>query len=461
MRKFYSLLIAGVAAFSASAFAASDSSPEFITPLLPRTEKAQQVQEWPAQTALAKTAKTFRGARKADGDTSIDGFWEFYLGDFYDEVNSAFDYIVVKYQAEVSNGVVTFTPDNDLNDNPERFHAFKGEYDEENGTVTLYKELLSIQNGRYLFQAPYEYDAKNYDLIDLESLEGTFDDETGALEFPIDCGLAWALYGDAAGIEFLGNISIFDIFSGYLFNSTSALAGEWEKVGNVTFYDPWLVPALGPDYEEQNGYSVLFEQNVEIPTRFRLVNPYKSGPVAHWNGSEGGYIVFDIADHNRVVFYPTDAGFENTAIIKGGISKFYCYNALGYYMVLYPHLTIREIAQLYDYIPFTKYTDNTVVLGSVTGNGVTAYDANFGTQKNPYGGMAWGAVMTGGMAWEAVMTGSIVFPTWFNAAVGAVAVDDNAEPEYYSISGVRLANPQPGQIVIKKAGSKVTKEIIK
>lgn len=39
------------------------------------------------------------------------------------------------------------------------------------------------------------------------------------------------------------------------------------------------------------------------------------------------------------------------------------------------------------------------------------------------------------------------------------AEDADAAPEYFSLEGIRLSNPQPGQIVIVKRGEKVTKQI--
>ena len=45
------------------------------------------------------------------------------------------------------------------------------------------------------------------------------------------------------------------------------------------------------------------------------------------------------------------------------------------------------------------------------------------------------------------------------AGVGENLVDSNAAPEYYTIQGVRVAEPQKGQLVIERKGAKVTKRI--
>ena len=44
-------------------------------------------------------------------------------------------------------------------------------------------------------------------------------------------------------------------------------------------------------------------------------------------------------------------------------------------------------------------------------------------------------------------------------AVGENIADINAIPEYYTIQGIRVAEPQKGQLVIERKGSKVTKRI--
>ena len=45
------------------------------------------------------------------------------------------------------------------------------------------------------------------------------------------------------------------------------------------------------------------------------------------------------------------------------------------------------------------------------------------------------------------------------SGVGENLVDSNAAPEYYTIQGVRVAEPQKGQLVIERKGAKVTKRI--
>ena len=47
------------------------------------------------------------------------------------------------------------------------------------------------------------------------------------------------------------------------------------------------------------------------------------------------------------------------------------------------------------------------------------------------------------------------------AGVDGIAADDNAEAEYFNLQGVRISNPAAGQLVIKRQGSVVTKTIVR
>lgn len=74
----------------------------------------------------------------------------------------------------------------------------------------------------------------------------------------------------------------------------------------------------------------------------------------------------------------------------------------------------------------------------------------------------WGAVSSGNGFFNLVITvpASAGGPT---DAIDAVAadVDEDAPVEYYNIQGMRVANPAPGQLVIRRQGNKVSKVIFR
>ena len=70
--------------------------------------------------------------------------------------------------------------------------------------------------------------------------------------------------------------------------------------------------------------------------------------------------------------------------------------------------------------------------------------------------------LTDGYAWNlASMSGYVQLPENFDSVETIIGEDSNAPVKYYNIQGVRVLNPQPGQLVIKKQGNKATKLIVR
>ncbi|MDE6322679.1 MAG: hypothetical protein K2L85_00995, partial [Paramuribaculum sp.] len=51
----------------------------------------------------------------------------------------------------------------------------------------------------------------------------------------------------------------------------------------------------------------------------------------------------------------------------------------------------------------------------------------------------------------------LILPTGDNAAIGNIAADTEAPVEYFNLQGMKIENPEAGQIVIRRQGSNVTK----
>ena len=172
-----------------------------------------------------------------------------------------------------------------------------------------------------------------------------------------------------------------------------------------------------------------------------------------------GYIVFDVSDPDHVIFSKTYAGFANENL---GVTAFYTYNRLGYYVENFPQYTVDYIISVQP-MPFTTYKDGVVTLSSYLNNsGATVYDANYGSQLLPNGGNGWYRQVDDNVV-PVNMTTKIYFPGVYEAAVKQVEVDanENLPVEYFNLNGVKVLNPAKGQLVIKRQGSKVTKEIVR
>lgn len=398
--------------------------------------------------------KTVRAIRKADGDnTTLAGSWSFYVGDLY--FDDSLGMINVDYTATLDGDEITFT------DPKGNYEDFFGTYDADTYTISFEKNYVGTKDGYYVYQEPYLYNDATGEIDDVDALIGEYNPNLGLMTFGAlvdgtmrygDVGLAWEAFKGS------NNAGYFDIFDFVSATYNDAVlpgdSGEWKDLGDAIFMDGWVLPGLDID-QVANQYAVPLQQSAENENRYRLVNPYKTGPAAQYNSSTAdGYIVFDVSDPKHVVFETSDAGFSNPQM---GVTTLYCYNQLGMLMANYPQYTAQEIVSLQEgYTPWTTFEDGCVKLTSIRSkNGNLVYDANFGYQLAPLGGYSWSDENKQPINMDA----RILFPG--ADGVESVGVDENAPAEYFNLQGIRVVNPQPGQLLIKRQGSLVSKQLIR
>lgn len=442
MKKFYSLLAASAVIFAASATETQALRGEVQIPVGRQKVMNGMFAESASQYKLPAKSRQVKGMRKADGVQSIEGDWYFVLVDQYFGDESTFDGAQVLYTATVDGTIVTFEP-NDSN-----YLPMIAEYDEEEGTFTFSREYVGQAEGYFCYQEPFIYNYDTQDL-DFQDIEGELCVSQDVIVFNDYPGIAWAAYSDQAGTASKGFINLLDLRVAY-----PPMEGEWKELGNATFIDGWLLTGFGED-QFTNKYEVPLEQNADNENLYRLVNPYKAGPLAQMNQSRSnGYIVFDVSDPDHVVFLLYGAGFASSEL---EISQFYAYNTLGFFCLINPAYYPEELVDYFgNEFPYTTFKEGVVNLNGVSKEN-KAPDARVGFSFEPTYGMYW-AIDNKGT--PANMTAQIVFPG--ADGVGSVAVDDsNAAVEYFNLQGVRISNPEPGQIVIKRQGNNVTKSIAK
>lgn len=138
---------------------------------------------------------------------------------------------------------------------------------------------------------------------------------------------------------------------------------EWDAIGKAEFYDPFVTAAYGITGQH---WSVDVERNIENPTLFRMVNPYKSG-VMIVDGAPFGeeglidlgsdydgdmYVEFDCDDPTCVFIPMQDCGY-----IDAEDGMFTILNAAYYYAVAEQYTNAQIIsggyADTYDTSTFT------------------------------------------------------------------------------------------------------------
>lgn len=232
----------------------------------------------------------------------------------------------------------------------------------------------------------------------------------------------------------------------------------WTSLGDAEFTDGWVLPMFSMD-QTQNKYMVELQQNNDNKDLYRLVDPYHGNfPMKQYNTCDKiGYIQFNVADPDHVVFEPVEAGFANS---EAGITKFYCLNTLTYYIgsfaaMGYPFSAEEVVEMLGEEAAYTTFKDGVVSLTSyIDPEDGEIFDACFGIQGSIYGGYGWSPEDE---TLEAPsMEARIVFPD--HVAISNVAADNVSAPvQYFNLQGIRVASPEAGQLLIRRQGSESKK----
>lgn len=445
MKKFYLLTAGMTVALSSAAFNLSTSSVNFHKGnIATENKKIEKVLIGDSQEIQRVIVAT-----RADESTSIEGLWIFQLGDYYfqDSTNGP---IAVAFEAALeSEDFVIFESVEGIS------LPFLASYDATTGNLTFTKEELGVLDGYYVYQQPFVYNWNTQNL-DNQDISGTYDAKLGIISFQQDAGISWPAYQTPTAPTNSGYYGIYDLLAANRPEEDAPDdSNEWISIGNATFMDGWVLPAFGLNQEDnKNKYEVPMERNKNNLNLYRLVDPYHLGPVAMLNYSTTiGHIVIDITDPDHVVFLQSNAGFSYPG---AGITSFYCYNRLGCKLAENPGKTVQElIAELGDEIPYTTLKDGVVNLNSINTPEGTMYDANFGIQSNPTGGMIWRDAQTNAAT---NMTSSIKFPEDFDG-VETIGVDNVDTVVYYNLQGMKVSNPEKGQLLIIKSG-KTTKKVV-
>lgn len=391
---------------------------------------------------------------RAGGDiTSLEGSWTFTLGDYYFQ-SSTLSSIVVEFEASVIGS------DQIMFEDPTNYELpFIGTYDSTTSTLTFTRTYLGTTSQYYIYQAPFEY---NYTTQELDPIDvvATYNETAGTLTFKADNGIAWEACTNQAGTNRAGYFSIYDLEAASKMAEMEDDSANWIDLGDATFMDGWVLTAFGLDQTaEENLWKVPLQQNAVEDNVYRLVDPYHCGPFA--NGGElaqlntsstQGYIVFDVTDPDHVVFLKSNAGFANPS---AGITQFYCYNTLGYLVASNAGFEASDIVGILgDDILYTTFKNDVVTLGTRMGEDGLENDANFGIQTKPTGGYGWQDQSGNSID----MSAAIYFPNVNPSAIEKLETEIGTV-EYYNLQGVKVNNPQKGQMLVKKTGSKAQKVV--
>lgn len=386
------------------------------------------------------------GFQKYNGEAiPISGEYIVSIGDWYfqDGIGSYTDYATI----EENEGTITISCPSFVTD-------VVAEYDAETGTITFNAtDFGAVSGGYYMRFTPFYWEDE---IID-ESWSATYDSRFGTITTDPDHGLSWEAYGDEDYAVFLGYFNIFDL-EGLVKDSSADVDPDegWTYIGDATFMDGWVLPLFDVDQTNpENWYKVPVQQNDANSNVFRLVDPYKYGYAADYNQcTKTGYIQFDVTDPDHVVFAAVQSGF---AFPAAGVTEFYCMNQLGSIAGYYDIDPAELVDILGDVIPYTTFKNGVVTLSVEEIDGKIEYDACFGYQGNPYAGTYWRDENNTQLYMVTKIDLSAI-----DGLTGVSEIVNNAQTapaRFFNLQGIEIAHPAAGQVVIKKEGNNVTKQI--
>lgn len=463
MTKFYSIILAAAVTLSASA-----------------ENKVYELKTFDQkkETTFKSTGKVVKGLKKVaeldgttlspknlqeDGTYSIEGIYDFYVGDYYlGDEDADPEYIIevtVKAGASANQYTIYDTSGLSVFMEPVNFT-----YNETNGSVTFALEKkgrVQLGDGSYAYYSFSPTQWTGSSIAVLSSLIVPFDKTTGEFGFELDYGFGWGAYSDSGYRTHLGWFGLFDVLGMAQTGDIEAIdevqEGQWKYVGMASFIDGYITPGytMGGQAIDAKKYEIEVElqQNVDNEHLYRLWKPYTNGKhllTPNNLSSNEGQIVFDVSNPNHVVVLACGmpSGFQNPN------GEFYLSNELGWYINMLGGNYFRDKDEY-------EYYKNLVINILYTQDGIESSDTfkdRVVTINKPM--FDYDDMHSSGYGWNSPQTAYITFPKT-DGVENIVATEGEGTVEYYNLQGVRVSSPAAGQLVIKKQGNNVSKVLVK
>lgn len=206
---------------------------------------------------------------------------------------------------------------------------------------------------------------------------------------------------------------------------------EWENIGVGSMVDMFCAPFFIEGLNE-TPYDIVVEKNTQQEGIYRILDPWMNLYEAA-GGYAGEPLVIDVSDPSCVRVEMQETGFS-----MGTYGLVYIVSTSGLYS------TNADFKASDDY-PLYNVTMNEEMRIEIPFEAMLFYLPDYDSQYV--------------YVPEECAASYIQLPK--TNAVKTLATDENAPVEYYNLQGVRIANPEAGQLVIVRQGSKATKTIVK
>ena len=221
---------------------------------------------------------------------------------------------------------------------------------------------------------------------------------------------------------------------------------DWVTVGTAEYTDDLLTLLYGDTTPEYQTWEVELQQYKKDQTMYRLVNPYLG-----WQNPFSDVVYDDTQDYNMVIYTLPALGLAcigdfETGMYLQGLGMMGITTDAFYYSAMYGlDFTAQLMPELF---------------ASFNGTEIT-YPAYIMLEGERYPSMfAWFGTYSDEGLYQVNRSGKfrIKFIPGGDNAVDSI-MDGEAEAEYYTLQGIRVNNPQPGELLIVRQGSKSRKII--
>lgn len=403
MKKFYTATLALMVAVSAAA------APQ-IRQIQP-VKKAVRMSANLSASELKKASAT-KVKSNAEESGTIEGYYDFTIGDYYNGQNSLGP-IQIPANVTLDGSDLTITSESDY-----MISDIVGAYDATAMEITFSAVKLGPVNVSgttyYLCLQPFAWNEIAEDLEHVD-FKGKYDSAAGTISFPTDHGFGWEVYSDADYTTSVGYVEVWDALG--MKKGVDPEAG-WTDMDKPA---KWMDRMVWPMFMEAapTEKEITVQVNEDKPGMYRMIAPF-----ADIMGDAN--IVLDATDPDNVTIDVQDSGIYDSQMGE-------CY-----------------------IVSTTKALADPSQGGLITMNG-NRIEFPFKSIWFYFPSYDQESVYYNDTQTEA---GYLEFPT-DDSGVADIVIDENAPVEYYNLQGVRVANPAQGELVIIRQGSKAIKSIIR
>lgn len=330
----------------------------------------------------------------------------------------------------------------------------------EGNKISIHTESYATEGGTLELQV-YQtvFNGKDYDAVLVDKMETEF---TGS-GFSFDKNYIFTVRNvEEKGNYFLAYYSTFQKSNAENFGRPEdSFNVGWKSLGMGVYQDGWLMSNAARGEQNLWCYEVEIQQSEIDENVYRILNPYgPNTPMAAQNESVNFYgsIQFNMQDEDHVYFQAVPTNFSSK---QADISQFFATNQLTLPVEGLGWDVESAVAMMEQggYDLWTTFKDGILVVPSrLREDGGYDNDALFSTPEMglgvaPYYGRNW----QGDNKLPLNMQAILFFPGVYEAGVEGVEIDSNAPVKYYNLQGVEVANPEKGQLLIKRQGGKAEK----